>query len=234
MTQHHTHFTLETRGPDGSALTQLELLPRAYYHPKRDLAVLHLEDEEQVYDLLDVFTVERELKLCDKDHVDLDKVFIIAFLFLFLDFMVSQELTFYGYDVEKQLFGSPNQQNGMLRFPQVVKGTPVFRSPHQIFCATKPVLTDGMCGGPVCIQDHIKDGDHKIICGLTEGIVPDNFPSVELRNTGVFVEAGEIREFLRAVENEEVEPLVGGYAQDVVGSDQDPTKMDLERILGGG
>jgi hypothetical protein len=48
----HTHYTLELRHPDGTFITQAELLPQSYHHPTRDLSVLHLEDEENTLELL--------------------------------------------------------------------------------------------------------------------------------------------------------------------------------------
>lgn len=40
-------YTMEPRHADGMFVAQRHLLPHVYLHPTRDLAVLHLEDEEQ-------------------------------------------------------------------------------------------------------------------------------------------------------------------------------------------
>ena len=48
-----THYTVELRHADGSLMTQVECLPRTFHHPKRDLAILHLEDESNAMKVLD-------------------------------------------------------------------------------------------------------------------------------------------------------------------------------------
>lgn len=52
VSQKNTHYTAELRNEDGTLLTQVECIPRAYHHPKRDLAVLHLFNEQQAFSLL--------------------------------------------------------------------------------------------------------------------------------------------------------------------------------------
>lgn len=52
VNEKHTHYTIELRADDGVFLTQLELLPRSYHHPSRDLCVLHIDDEQKVFDML--------------------------------------------------------------------------------------------------------------------------------------------------------------------------------------
>jgi hypothetical protein len=46
MNETHTHYTIELRSSTGEIFTQYDLQPVIYHHPDRDLAVLHLHDEE--------------------------------------------------------------------------------------------------------------------------------------------------------------------------------------------
>lgn len=46
INQKNTLFTAELRHADGSMLTQVECFNRAYHHPERDIAVLHIQEEE--------------------------------------------------------------------------------------------------------------------------------------------------------------------------------------------
>ena len=52
VNQAHTHYTIELRDETGVFITQSECLPVSYHHPTRDLAVLHLEDEQEHTDIL--------------------------------------------------------------------------------------------------------------------------------------------------------------------------------------
>jgi hypothetical protein len=210
----HTHFTAEVRGPDGSSLSQFHLLPKAYYHPNRDMAILHFDNEDDNIDVAKLLGVECDLELTDEER---------------LDPASDKTLYFHGHDVED----SPFQDHSINRNRIYTRATgkPTFRTPHQIFCPTNPVLTDGMCGGPVLISEKPTQDNQKIVCGIIEGIVPTDHPTESLRETAVFVESGEIRAFVKAVENYEIQPLIGGYAQRIVASDQDPDKMQLEKVV---
>lgn len=100
---------------------------------------------------------------------------------------------------------------------------------------------DGMCGGPVC-DELLTDYPSKVaglennafisskfVRGMVEGIVPRDFPSIDLRDAAVFVESGEIRRFLQDIEEGKVKPLEGGAAMEFVGKNsehaQDVTKL---------
>lgn len=45
ITEKNTHNTIDLRNPDGSSLTSCNLIPRSFHHPRRDLAVMHLDNE---------------------------------------------------------------------------------------------------------------------------------------------------------------------------------------------
>jgi hypothetical protein len=126
-------------------------------------------------------------------------------------------------------------------------GQMAMRTPYQIFCETTPVLVDGMCGGPVCNVSSLNNvsgqaqagqssvrtdrSDYRVVRGMVEGIVPAAHPTENIRNTAVFIEAGEIRSFLTAIEDGTVKAIIGGEAQKAVAEDQDPEKMDISKFL---
>lgn len=121
-----------------------------------------------------------------------------------------------------------------LMIPRVESGVLMGRTANQVLYRTKNVLVDGMCGGPVCEDfDYapFANGRKKIVRGLLEGIVPANHPSPDIRNAAVFVESGEIRDFLRQIEAEAVEPLRIGDVTSHVAADQDSEKLDFTKYL---
>ena len=52
MNEDHTHYSIELRHPSGIFETQFELIPISFHHKTRDLAVLHLINEQNVIDVL--------------------------------------------------------------------------------------------------------------------------------------------------------------------------------------
>lgn len=58
VNEKHTHFTMELRHEDGTHITQLDLLPKAFLHPTRDLAILHFEDETHALMMMKKLDVE--------------------------------------------------------------------------------------------------------------------------------------------------------------------------------
>jgi hypothetical protein len=215
INENHTHFSADVRAYDGSMMSQIELRPKVYYHPKRDLAVLHFEEEQDAMDVMRLLGIDYNLELTDEDQVK-----------------INQQLYFYGHEVEDAPF--KDYTIDRKRWPFSSTGQPLYRTPYQVFSKTKDVLPNGMCGGPVLTTEKVEKEYRKIVCGIVEGIVPSSNPVEKLRQTAVFVEAREIREFLNAIEENQVKPLEGnGYAQLMVGADQDPAKMDLAKIIDG-
>lgn len=144
---------------------------------------------------------------------------------------LQQELTFHGHTVEAKAI---TEVDDRLMIPRVESGVMLGRTAKQVLYRTKNVLVDGMCGGPVCEDfDHapFANGHKKIVRGLLEGIVPANHPSPDIQNAAVFVESGEIRDFLRQIEAEAVEPLRVGDVSSIVAADQDPEKLDFTKYL---
>jgi hypothetical protein len=70
VNEKHTHYCVELRQEDGSFLTQSELIPRSYHHPTRDLAILHLAEEESTVELLKKLGVETDLRSHSDDYTE--------------------------------------------------------------------------------------------------------------------------------------------------------------------
>lgn len=102
-----------------------------------------------------------------------------------------------------------------------------------------------MCGGPVIFPyvmgftapGHFqgdKDVDTSaVVCGMVEGIVPADHPDESLAGAAVFVESQDIRDFLTGVESGVVKPVIGGEIMKFITMDQNPEKLDAEKLLKG-
>lgn len=163
----------------GEFMTQVDLKPQMFLHPKRDLAVMHFHDESSALNVL------RKLRLEDNLHLRAEDSLPGNF---------TESLYFHGHEVK-----TANTNKGGVEVddrkvvPRYSIGNVMGRTDHQIFCKTDPVLVDGMCGGPVCLEPVVGQVEKDVVCGMVEGIVPPNHTSELLRNAAVFVESGEIR-----------------------------------------
>lgn len=251
MDERHCIFTAEARLNDGKMLTQVELSDHVYLHPTRDLAVVHLENEEEVMPLLKNLAID-DWRLLPDQHYPLApeqvrrsacaSCFVIPSLFIVSHSLPVQQLSFCGHELEDQagsMFGSSPDAAEMdkLMVPIKVDGNIMGRTAHQVFASTQKVLQLGMCGGPVATalpanSDDPSESHMPYVAGLLEGIVPANHPDARLRNLAVFVESPEIASFLKEIEENRAEPLlVGEVGRMAVGADQDPEKMDLSKIF---
>eukprot|EP01031_Cornospumella_fuschlensis_P039509 gene39509-48104_t len=212
VNEKHCHYTTELRFSDGNLVTQMDLSRHLYLHPTRDLAVLHLEEEKDGIDLFKSLKLETENVLLPADAHPLRN---------------QTPLWFHGHEVrEKQVFD--DEENDKSVVPLDVQGHIYNRSAQQIFCHTKRILPLGMCGGPVKTAHNEIDR----VVGLLEGIVPAEYPVEDLQNKAVYMEAKDIQKFLDAIENGEVQKMLcGDEAFSAVGLDQDPSKMDMSKII---
>ena len=230
VTEEHTHYTLEIRDDTGVFISQVECNPVTYHHANKDLAVLHLADEQENLSLLEDIGYE---------HIDLlapRKSKGLAVQGVLLDF--------YGHNVSggnksegHSNFQSPSanpkkQENAddRLPVPLRVDGEIVHRTSEQIFCKTSSVLTDGMCGGPVVMTSEGEDQKASRICGMVEGIVPVDHPVEALQGLAVFIESDDIRDFLKDIEEDKVDPLLGGQSVDHVGTVNKDPDRDLHNL----
>ena len=224
VTAAHTHYTLEIRDDSGVFVTQVECNPVTYHHANKDLAILHLADEEDNISLLEEVGYEYVDLLAPRMSTDLA--------------VPGVELNFYGHNVsgnnqdEESNFPSGNPQAGSgddrQPVPQKVGGEIIHRTKEQIFSQTESVLTDGMCGGPVLMTSE----DEKVsrICGMVEGIVPVDHPTEPLRGLAVFIESDDIWNFAKDVEQGKIEPLAGGQSLDFVGTVNKDPDRDLRDL----
>lgn len=63
VSEKHTLYTAEMRYANGEFTTLQLLRPRVFLHPSRDLAALHLEDEEKALDLFQKLGLDTSLRL---------------------------------------------------------------------------------------------------------------------------------------------------------------------------
>jgi hypothetical protein len=166
----HTHYTVELRDEQGVFITQSECIPITYHHPHRDLAVLHLDDEdENVNTLQELGYSIPELLLPPTDIVTNANTEdtgaggdIVGDLYSYIrSDGHGGKLQFVGHKVTdgkndnlgwlSSGSGHPATNNGDLRkpIPQRTFGQLHGRTNSQVFCRTSIELTDGMCGGPV-------------------------------------------------------------------------------------
>ena len=218
----HTHYTVELRNEDGTFITQTELIPRSFHHHDKDLAVLHIEDESSAMKILESFEFQSLQLLNDNSSLQ-----------------NGDALVFHGHDVRGgDHFDSGDGVDDRKPYPCVVNGHYSNKTAHQSFSKTSPVLTDGMCGGPVLVS---KQGSTittsttttgvGAVCGIIEGIVPTNHPNDDLKGLACFVDSKTITKFIDDVEQGKVKPLYGGECAIAVGSDQDVDKMNITKIL---
>ena len=208
-------------------MTQTELIPTSIHHTSRDLAVLHLETESSADELFDALGLD-VAKLHD------------------VDLKQSEIVEFHGHEVcIPSNFGgnfssgssSDGNSNGDVGsgadnrhpVPRIVRGTYHGQTTHQMFAKTHPILTYGMCGGPVMTRG--VNASAESACGMLEGIIPLEHQNPELRGLASIVGSREIAELLLDVEAGSDSltarghvTLLGGEAAQYVGSDQDPDK----------
>ena len=217
VNESHTYYTVELRQNDGVFQTQLDLLPRAYHHPNRDLAVLHFEDEKSSLDFLSALSVDA-LTLDGSEYSEQERLF------------------FYGHEVTGPVLEDGTDMR--VPVPYDCEGRFKFSNPRQNFAKTARVLSDGMCGGPMCSAGSSSSGsrgminlsDSFVARGLIEGIIPENYSEESLQGLAAFIGASDIAAFVDAVESGQIEPLQGGQSANIVGSDQDPNKMNFDYI----
>lgn len=205
-----THHTTEIRHADGFLMAQLECETTSYHHPSRDLAVLHIKDEAEVVPVILKLGLQT-LNLVDRPGK-------------------GTGLTFHGHEVmADDPFDNSKDEDKRKPFPRSIPGTLMTWTKHQIFSKTEPVLSDGMCGGPVCISDS------RDCVGLIEGIIPEQHEVIQARGMAAHIEADVISNFIDMIESGEADDeqyrIVGGEAAFAVGSDQDESKMGVENLM---
>lgn len=212
----HTHYTVEIRQDNGIFLTQTELIPNVYHHSTRDLAVLHLENEQTNIESL--FNIGlTPMKLFPRELPELDSGYAVEFS---------------GHELIGGNLMDRNDTDSRIPVPRLISGRVELSTPFQSFCRSRSVLAEGMCGGPIIVDaTSVKDNVHDLVYGLVEGIVPVSHENRGIRGLVSYIPSTVIQEFLDSIENGEVEAVVGGHAARYIGSDQDPEKLNLEKVF---
>lgn len=200
VNQSHTRHTIEFRDEDGFLTMETQLSPKSYHHTTRDLAVLHLDDEEQALEVFEMEGVEPQ-DLLKRELVE------------------GEDLNFHGHDVAiPAAFGVDANIDAYIGEdsnshidstedcrqpkPQIVKGFFFSQSAHQFFARTNPILKYGMCGGPVTAKSSqtltagsmSRTSFTSSVCGMLEGIVPLESTNENIRGLASFVDSSVITE----------------------------------------
>jgi len=233
INENHIHYTVEVRDDDGTFIVQKDCRPQGYHHPSRDLALLHLEIDTKPSQFhpeagLLIETGLQPLSLYkERDGQSVPPV--------------GSSLSFHGHEMisppfmlggERERGKGEEEEDNRKPEPRVVSGRLGTRSKHQVFATTSTSLTDGMCGGCVLSEERETAGE---VVGVVEGIVPLDYPLEAVRGMAVFVESPVISEFITEIEEDSdigkaslLAPSTPVWT--VVGADQDPEKMDWNRL----
>jgi hypothetical protein len=218
LNETHTYYTIETRHDDGVYKTQNELVPISYHHSSRDLAVLHLEDEKEAIEVIETFGFIAN-ELSDRQLLQQEKIQFHGHEMALLNNRKNDDSNFGNFgDEAENLAGAPhdshpssNIQDSTIPIPQVVSGFFYTGSSKQMLAKTSPMLSYGMCGGPVIFSSGERKFDSKSgftaeqqktfkksieVCGLLEGIVPLDDVNKELRGLASFVDSSTIKEYV--------------------------------------
>lgn len=192
VNHNHTSYTLEIRDEDGKISAKAALSPDSFHHSNRDLAVLHLDDEISAMTMLENFGIESQ-DLLQRQLVE------------------GESLQFHGHDVSTPLLLDAadvtiNEQHDLkelderLPKPLLVYGHFATSTGSQCFAKTKPILTYGMCGGPVFAKSNtsirgngvMKSFATSSVCGMLEGIVPLDSANEQYRGLAAIVDSSVI------------------------------------------
>lgn len=177
----HIHYTLEVRNSQGESISSIDILPNSFHHREQDIGIAHFDKDESK--VLSVFKTLLFQKLDIENYKLSDQ----------------EKIEFHGHEVSTEGVdegdvNTPAGKDLRLSLPRSYTGEVLGRSAHQIFCQTQGgVLSQGMCGGPVV-------GQRGSICGMVEGIVPQEHPESFLRGAAVIIESPDILDFIKSVE----------------------------------
>ena len=181
-------------------LATFGLNPYPIHHPNNmDLAVVHLKSEEASLKHMKSLGVET-LHLTDNERIfdRGDEVLFEGFQ-ITEDHYEAMEKMNDQFEAEKQKMQSENDTRVFV--PYTISGDLIFANPNRFLATTETPLPEGVCGGPVF--DH--DGK---VCGVVEGIVPDDHEEKELAGAASFIPYFRIKEFVDYAEQHMLEKIV--------------------------
>lgn len=194
VNQNHTNYSLEIRDEFGEITAETALSSDSFHHSSRDLAVLHLDDEDSAMRMFENFGVEPQ-DLLQRQLIE------------------GEVLQFHGHDVSMpsslSAAGEINdkqddieEDDNRMPKPVLVCGHFAISTASQCFAETKSILTYGMCGGPVTAKSSTTISGNGIsetfvtssVCGLLEGIVPLDSANEQYRGLAAIVDSTVIAE----------------------------------------
>ena len=199
INEKHTYYTIETRNPDGSFMTQSEMLPCSYHHISRDLAVLHLETDHD--ELFETFSLEPH-ELSSRELTVGDSILFNGYSIVDNTGSHSSENSS-GFNPTDN---SPSSELDVRRtVPTIVPATFVSQTMFQNYARANHILNGCMSGGPVTCKSksevvkkkgrsaaNASTSDRSEVCGMFENVVPDDCDELELRGLVSFVDAETI------------------------------------------
>lgn len=195
----HCSYTLDVFSPSkpNESLAKFALNPYPIHHPGNlDLSIIHLKDEEAALRHMKSLGV-RMLQLRD-----LEKEFIYEEDLDFTGFYVSEEDTSRvdnyrekgGDDSDLDEEEKKNEEEDLRVFiPFHTKGKLLSGVANRLLSSTDIELPQGACGGPIL------DSDGRV-CGVIEGIVPQNSDNKEFAGCGAFIPSPNVHEFISVAE----------------------------------
>lgn len=118
INESHTYYTIELRSSTGEIFTQYELKPLIFHHPDRDIAVLHLQEEDKALPFLQ----RLNFQLLETETYQA---------------VENEELIFHGHEVfdsdpMKAFDGEASESNISLSAPRTVNGRLSGRTKYQV------------------------------------------------------------------------------------------------------
>jgi hypothetical protein len=181
----HCVYSLEVYDLDKSneALGKFALNPYPIHHPEgRDIALIHLKQEEEVLSQLQKLGVEILYRRDDeKAYEKGDDV-------LFDGFVVTEENTANAdeYETAKKL---STDDDTRIFLPYSATGYLIFGNADRFLALTSTPLPEGLCGGPAI------DKDGKV-CGVVEGIMPEDYPDKRMAGAASFIPSAQLGSFI--------------------------------------
>eukprot|EP00977_Amphora_coffeiformis_P021573 scaffold9512_cov181-Amphora_coffeaeformis.AAC.3 len=194
--QEHCSYALEVYDSPAHAeqepLLKLALHPTPYHHPEgRDIALIHLKDEESALPLLksvgvDILYTREKEKLFQKGETMYFDGYAVE-----EPGSLQEEPAGTPAEDESDLSDDEDEENEDLRIfqPYHVEGQLSFHTDDRFFAMTPKPLPEGLCGAPVLDRE----GD---LCGVVEGIVPLHHADKRLAGSAAFIPSFQLETFI--------------------------------------
>lgn len=188
----YDNVDVENEGESLEPLAKFALNPQPFHHPEgRDLALIHLQDEEASLKLM------KKLGVSILYMRDMDKLYEKGENMLFDGFVVSER----NVADSAEHSAASNQDDNRVFYPYKANGNLSFHTSDRFFATTPEPLPEGLCGAPVLDEN----GD---LCGAVEGIVPVDHKNTNLAGSAAFLPSFLVESFVDYVERYLLEQIM--------------------------